>query len=378
MKNGTIYKTYKVELDDSRYNILVGRNLLSESLVENLNNKTKNKKVVLIFDPFFKDKVYGKICPTLKDSGYEVYTYALKSGKHNKTINKVVDIYTLLEKKNLSRDSTIVAIGGGVIGDLTGFVASTYLRGINFIQVPTTIMGMIDSSIGGKVAVNFGKTINAIGNYYHPILNIIDLELLESLSERNYISGLAEIIKCAIISDRELFEYLDSNSQAICNRKQDELLHIMCRTVEIKLEHVSGDTREQDKRLKLNYGHTMGHSIEISTDVSKEVYRHGEGVSLGMVGAAFLAERYFPKKNNVLKKHEAILAKYGLPIKVDSKKIGFKRDRLIKECLENILKDKKRKDNRLRFVLAEKIGLSGVYSNMPDSYIIEAFNYLIT
>src|SRR3989344_3768729 len=151
MKNGTIYKTYKVELDDSRYNILVGRNLLSESLVENLNNKTKNKKVVLIFDPFFKDKVYGKICPTLKDSGYEVYTYALKSGKHNKTINKVVDIYTLLEKKNLSRDSTIVAIGGGVIGDLTVFVASTYFRGNNFIQVPTTIRGMIDSSIGEKV-----------------------------------------------------------------------------------------------------------------------------------------------------------------------------------------------------------------------------------
>jgi len=375
MKN-SIYKTQEVKLDNSHYKILIGRNLLPESLVANLDVKTENKKVILVFDSFLKKRVGGEIYDSLKNAGYEVYTHPMKSGKHNKTIDEVVDIYKLLEKRSFSRDSTVVAIGGGVVGDLAGFVASTYLRGINFIQIPTTLMGVIDSSIGGKVAINFGKTINAIGNYYHPILNITDLGFIESLPERDYLSGLAEIIKCAIISDKELFEYLDSNTQAILNRKQEELLHIISRTIEIKLDHVSGDTKEQNKRLKLNYGHTMGHSIEISTDSTKEIYRHGEGVSLGMVGAAFLAEKYFGKKG-ILEKHEEILTKFGLPIKVDTKKIKFKRDHLIAECLQNIYKDKKRKGNRLRFVLSEEIGQSAVYNDVPDGKITEAFDYLI-
>ncbi len=376
-KNLLLHKTYDVRLDNSRYNILVGKNLLPTSLIENLNHKTNNKKVLLISDIFFKNEISSKIFDSLKSSGYEIHAYFMKSGKHNKTLNKVINIYKLLEKENFSRDSTIITLGGGVIGDMAGFVASTYLRGINFIQIPTTLMAMIDSSIGGKVAINLGKTINAVGNYYHPMINIIDLKFIESLSERDLKSGLAEIIKCAIISDKELFQYLNSNVQAILGRKEKELLHIICQTIKIKIDHVSGDVHEQNKRLKLNYGHTMGHSIEISTDLSKEVYRHGEGVSLGMVGVAFIAEKYFPKSSDILDQHEAILTKYNLPITVDTKKIKFKRKHLIEECLKNIYKDKKKKNNQLRFVLTEKIGQSRVYSDIPEKYIIDSFNYLI-
>jgi 3-dehydroquinate synthase len=236
---------------------------------------------------------------------------------------------------------------------------------------------MIDSSIGGKVAINFRKTINAIGNYYHPMLNVIDLDFMDSLSDRDFKSGLAEIIKCAFISDNNLLSYMIDNSDRILKRNQDDLLFIMSRAIEIKLDYVSGDVREQGKRLKLNYGHTLGHSIEVSTDVLGEVYRHGEGVALGMVGAAFLANRHFNRGDDILEAHEKILEKYGLPIRVNAAEINFDRDSLIKECLVNVYKDKKKKNSQLRFVLPNSIGDCGVYSDVDQSLMVEAFNYII-
>jgi len=377
MMNSVIYKKYEVKLDSCCYSILLGRGQLIGSLIESLNDRTKNKKVILAFDPCFEGEIANKVSDALTQEGYQAFTYILKAGKHNKTISSAISLYEFLEINGFSRDSTMVAFGGGVIGDLVGFVASTYLRGVNFISIPTTLMAMVDSSIGGKVAINFRKTINAIGNYYHPMLNVIDFDFIESLSDRDFKSGLAEIIKCAIISDKKLLDYLSANSDKILQRQQEVLLYIMSRAIEIKLDYVVGDVREQGKRLKLNYGHTLGHSIEVSTDVLSEVYRHGEGVSLGMVGAAFLASKYFAKGSNILKIHEDILIKYGLPIKVEAKKISFNRDELIKECLENVYKDKKKKNSQLRFVLPKSIGDCGVYSDVDDDLIAQAFDYLI-
>jgi 3-dehydroquinate synthase len=375
--DSTVYKNYKVRLDHCTYSILLGRGHFLDSLIVSLNSRTKNKKVLLVFDPYFEGALSKKVSSALTDSGYETFAYVLKAGKHNKTISGAIDLYEFLEIHGFSRDSTIVAFGGGVIGDLVGFVASTYLRGINFISVPTTLMAMIDSSIGGKVAINFRKTINAIGNYYHPMLNVIDLDFMDSLSDRDFKSGLAEIIKCAFISDNNLLSYMIDNSDRILKRNQDDLLFIMSRAIEIKLDYVSGDVREQGKRLKLNYGHTLGHSIEVSTDVLGEVYRHGEGVALGMVGAAFLANRHFNRGDDILEAHEKILEKYGLPIRVNAAEINFDRDSLIKECLVNVYKDKKKKNSQLRFVLPNSIGDCGVYSDVDQSLMVEAFNYII-
>jgi 3-dehydroquinate synthase len=286
-------------------------------------------------------------------------------------------IYELLESNDFARDSTMIAVGGGVIGDLAGFVASTYLRGMNLVHVPTTLTGMIDSSIGGKVAINFRKTVNAIGNYYHPILNIIDLHFINTLPERDFKSGLAEIIKCSIICDKELFDYLDTNSTEILNREESFLLKIFSRAIEIKLDHVKDDIKEQSKRLKLNYGHTLGHAIETSTGVFEEVYRHGEGVSIGMVGEAFIAKEYMNHHDGILYKHEEILQKYWLPIRVESNKIGFDRSKLLNECMRNVWKDKKKKGNKLRFILPVDIGRCEVYSDITDELIERAFDYLI-
>ncbi|MFA7677032.1 MAG: 3-dehydroquinate synthase family protein [Candidatus Omnitrophota bacterium] len=370
-------KKYRAEFSEHKYDIIVGTDDIAADIIECLQAKTLNQNVALVFDTFFQNSVYPVLKKGLSAAGYKVYPYPMQAGKHNKTISEAMKIYELLETNLLSRDSTMIALGGGVIGDLAGFVASTYHRGINLIAVPTTLTAMIDSSIGGKVAINFRKTINAIGNYYHPILNIIDFQFIDSLSQRDFKAGLAEIIKCAVIDDEELFDFLSLESRKVLNKNELVLSHIMRRAIEIKLKYVSGDIREQGKRLKLNYGHTLGHAVEVSTDVLEEVYRHGEGVSLGMVGAAFLALNRLKQGKEILLAHEDILFKYGLPTKVFAEEAGFIRRDLIEECMSNIYKDKKKHSNSLRFILPNRIGDCGIYNDLSEAAILEAFNYII-
>ncbi|MCP4265462.1 MAG: 3-dehydroquinate synthase [Candidatus Brocadiaceae bacterium] len=372
-----IYKKYAVNLDKSNHEIIIGRNIVT--IISNfLTEKTSDKRVLIVIDEFFSGEILNSLLQELSKLGFVVHVYNFTAGKQHKNLNETIKMYEILESNDYARDSTMIAIGGGVIGDLAGFVASTYLRGMNFINVPTTLTAMIDSSIGGKVAINFRKTVNAIGNYYHPILNVVDFQFLNSLSERDIRSGMAEIIKCAIICDGELFDYLNTNEARIIQHEENALLRIFCRAIEIKLDHVRNDVQEQNIRLKLNYGHTLGHSVETSTGVFEEVYRHGEGVSIGMVGAAYIARGLFNCGDRVLQKHEEILEKYGLPIKVESSKYGFERTALLKECLRNIRKDKKRKGNKLRFILPLEIGRCEVYTDVPDELIEEAFHCLIT
>ena len=209
-----VYKEIKADLDEFSYSIIIGRGLL-ENVTEFIENSTKNKKVLIVSDVFFQNSVSKKIKDTLLKSGYEVFEYYMDAGKGNKNINEVLKIYGILEENNLARDSSLIAIGGGVIGDLAGFVSSTWLRGMNLIHIPTTLMAMVDSSVGGKTAINFRQTINAIGSYYHPIVNIMDMDLIDMLSERDYSSGVAEVIKCAIINDSNLYSYLIENNKEI-------------------------------------------------------------------------------------------------------------------------------------------------------------------
>lgn len=371
-----ILKKYPVSLDKTDYEILMGRNVVA-AIGSFLPEKTKDRKVLIVIDSFFNKGVLDLLSGCLSEQGFSVYAHNFEAGKQHKNINEAMKIYEALEANDFARDSTLIAIGGGVIGDLAGFVASTYLRGMNLIHVPTTLTAMIDSSIGGKVAINFRKTINAIGNYYHPILNIIDLCFVETLPDRDFRAGLAEIIKCSIICDRTLFDFMNSNVSDILSRNESALMNICCRAIEIKLDHVRDDVKEQGKRLKLNYGHTLGHAIEVSTGSFREVYRHGEGVALGMTGAAYIAKEYFGCGSEVLEKHEDILQRYDLPTMVESGNIGFEMTKLRNECLRNILKDKKRKSNKLRFILPIRIGECAVFEDIPDDLIGKAFEYLI-
>jgi len=371
------YKIVQAKFDSVEYPILIGKDVRN-NLIDLIKEKTSNSKIIIVADVFFKDNLCKDIEDILNKEDYELFTYYMEAGKGNKTINEVLKIFGIMEENNLARDSTLIAIGGGVIGDLAGFVASTWLRGMNLIHIPTTLMAMVDSSIGGKVAINYRQTINAIGNYYHPVCNIMDLSIIDTLSHRDYLSGLAEVIKCAMINDIDFFDYLENNKNIILKKEYNTVIDFILKTIQIKINHVNGDLREGGKRLLLNYGHTLGHAIEISTEKNhQEQLRHGEGVSIGIIAVAYIATKHLNLNDSIQKRYENILNQYGLPIKISASKLGFKREILLKKCFDNVKKDKKRLNNHIRLVLSDKIGSAKVYDNVPFRLIEEAFKYVI-
>jgi len=373
----SISKTIPVEFDGSEYPILIGENLL-EQFPSLLSERTNNKQVLIVADAYFEHTVLNDIVVSLEQSGFSVFRFLMDAGKGNKNINEVMKIYGLMEENNFARDATLVALGGGVVGDLAGFVASTWLRGMNLVHIPTSLMAMVDSSVGGKVAINFRRTINAIGNYYHPILNLMDLRFVKSLSDRDYYSGIAEVIKCGLIADRKFCQFLLDRHASIAQRNTEDVVYFIGRTLEIKIDHVKGDTREGGKRLLLNYGHTLGHSIEISTErASTELYRHGEGVSIGTMAVAYIAQKYLELGPELYDATKRLFNLYNLPTFVDSEQHGFNREKLLRACKQNVKKDKKRKDNALRLILVDAIGQAQVYSDVPFSLVEEAFDQVV-
>jgi len=370
------YKVIDAKLDTVEYPILIGDNVI-EQILDLIEKRTKNSKIIIVADSFFKDGICAVIENKLSEK-FEIYSYYMDAGKGNKSINEVLKIFGILEENNLARDSVLIAVGGGVIGDLAGFVASTWLRGMNLIHIPTTLMAMVDSSVGGKVAINYRQTINAIGNYYHPMGNLMDLTFIDTLSHRDYLSGLAEVIKCAIINDDVFFEYLEKNKDTVLKKDHDVLTELITKAITIKIDHVNGDLREGGKRLLLNYGHTLGHAIEISTEKNgHEQLRHGEGVSIGIVAVAYIATRYLNISNTIFERYENIFNDYGLPTHISASELGFDREKLLQKCFDNVKKDKKRLDNNIRLVLSDKIGSAKVYNDVPFELIKEAFEYVI-
>lgn len=366
-----------INIPNNEYKVFIDRDI-SEKITSFLSDSSKNQKVLIVTDIFFKDKYAQLIFNLLKDKGLSPYIHVMRGGKSSKSFGEVLRIYGELEDKDFARDSVLIALGGGVVGDLAGFVASTWYRGMSFVHVPTTLMAMIDSSIGGKVAINYRETINAVGNYYHPIANFMDLNLIDSLSDRDYISGLAEVIKCALISDIDFVDYLSQHNDQILERNPKYLVYIMRRTIEIKVDHVCNDIREGGKRLLLNYGHTLGHAIEMATQTDNgETFRHGEGVSLGMAAVLSVAHSHLKISEVIGDKVRALLQSYKLPIYFSASEFGFERNDLIDSCMRLMLKDKKRKNNQLRFILVDKVGCAEVYSDIPDKFILKAFQEVI-
>jgi 3-dehydroquinate synthase len=370
-------KIINVNISEHKYDVYIGRDL-PDHIAKLLSSLSQEQKVIIITDDFF-EKTYAKLVQTsLDDRGFDCSIHVMSGGKDNKSFSEVLRIYGKLEINNFARDSILIALGGGVIGDLAGFIASTWYRGMAFVHVPTTLMAMIDSSIGGKVAINYRETINAVGNYYHPIANFMDLNLIDSLSERDYVSGLAEVIKCAFIADNDFVDYLLKHKEQILKRSQEHLVYSMQRTIEIKVDHVHNDVREDGKRLLLNYGHTLGHAIEMATHTENgESFRHGEGVALGMVAAASVAQAHLSIPVEIGQQIRDILKKYKLPTFFSASELGFKRDELIELCARLILKDKKRKDNQLRFILVNQLGKANVFTGISKEHIIQAYQAVI-
>ena len=360
----------QAKIKNFSYPIIIGSNLIPK-LPEEISKFTKSKKILILIDIIFNKKYRKKLSTSFANNGFDCIFFEVKAGKKCKDLSVLLKIIDVLEKNKFSKDSTLIAFGGGTIGDLGGFAASIYYRGLNLIQFPTTLTAQIDSSIGGKVAINYNNNINAIGNYYHPRLILCDDSFMISLSKRDFKSGLAEILKSALISNKNHLRFLINNANKINKRDKKILSEMISRIVKIKLEHVAKDEREKNIRMFLNYGHTIGQAIESSFPLKQEHYRHGEAVGLGMLCVSYIADKLF-KKKNLYKQHLQVLKKFNLPLKI--KKNSKSKKEMIETILNNINKDKKKNYLGVRFILLKNIGKPIIVSNLSKDLIKESIS----
>lgn len=352
----------RLELGERSYDILIDSGILS-NIGEQLKGFNFSKVAVISNSTVFK--LYGDVFTNLlKNAGFDCLEVIIPDGEEHKNFGRTYQILTELLRNRLDRKSCLIALGGGVIGDITGFAASIYMRGISFIQIPTTLLAQVDSSVGGKTGVNHELGKNMIGTFYQPKLVLIDIETLKTLSKRELLCGIAEIIKYGVIWDEKLFDFMEQNRDAVLNIKQDAIKHIIKRSCEIKAEVVSKDEREVGLRAILNYGHTVGHAIETETGYRR--YLHGEAIAIGMNLEARLSGLLgFINEKEVLKIKNLIDA-YGLPSEAPP---DLNTDKLI----SHMLLDKKVESGEMKFVLPEKIGSVKIHTGVKSKDITRLF-----
>ena len=353
-------KRVRVRLGSSGYNIYIGPGLLAQAGAR-LARMGFNDKLVIVTDPTVKG-FYGSILKqSLSSSGFKVLVLEIPDGEQNKSLENASRLYRELTDFYAERTTPILALGGGVIGDLAGFTAATYLRGVPLIQVPTTLLAQVDSSIGGKTAVNHGLLKNKIGAFHQPRLVISDITTLKTLPEGEISDGLAEAIKYGVIQDEELFGYIEENIEAIRALDDRALETIIFHSAKIKAEVVEKDERDFGLRHILNYGHTVGHAIETVSDFR---VRHGEAVAIGMVAAARISTGLGILDKNELIRLKNLIARAGLPTETT----GFQPDRI----LQAIKHDKKMLQGKIRFVLPRSIGNVFITDEVDASMIERA------
>lgn len=346
-----------INLSDRSYPIYITTNY--DSIGKSLASARISGRIVVITDTNVEVHQAHMCMDALKASGYEVSKLVIEAGEKNKTLETVNRIYKYLIDSKLDRNSTLIALGGGVVGDITGFAAATFLRGINFVQVPTSLLAQADSSVGGKVGVDFEGGKNIIGAFYQPRFVYINVGSLKTLPERELKSGLAEVIKHCIIRDEEFFEYIDYNAKRILSCDVDILQYIAKVNCSIKGKVVEEDEKESDIRAILNFGHTVGHAIE---SVSNFELLHGECVAIGMVGAFKLARYLDMVDEAMVEKVTSTLRKLGLPVKAQ----GLDIDKVFKQMFY----DKKIKNNKLMFILPRRIG-EVIQCSIDDTELIK-------
>lgn len=305
----------------------------------------KGRKVVVITNETLQPMFAGKLLSTLTD--YEVKVFAIEDGEAYKTLTSYEKIMTFLLDNNYGRDVTLIALGGGVIGDITGFVAATYQRGVDFIQVPTTLLSQVDSSVGGKTAVNHPLGKNMIGAFYQPQAVIIDTDSLRSLPTKEFSAGVAEVIKYGILGDREFYDYLLDNKQALKELDEATLQYVIKRCCQNKADIVAQDEKEAGLRALLNLGHTFGHAIEAEMGYGK--WLHGEAVATGMVQASQLAQTRGWLNEDEVNQIIELIAYFDLPV------VGPEQMNCA-DYIKHMRKDKKVQADTIRFVLPKAIG----------------------
>jgi 3-dehydroquinate synthase len=298
-----------VRLEARSYPIYIGEGILP-LLSADLAAMGAGRKVGVISHPTIPH-AGAKLARSLRAAGYEVTALSVSPGERSKSLSVAAQLLDRLARDRHDRSSSLVAVGGGVIGDLTGFVAATYMRGIRLIQVPTTLLAMVDSSIGGKTGVNHAGVKNLVGAIYQPAEVLADVRVLATLPDRELRSGLAEVIKTAVIGDAQLFDYLDQHLEAILHRDPRPLIEVVSRCTAFKATIVETDERDVRERQILNYGHTAGHAIEAAAGLGR--YTHGEAIAIGMALEASLAYRLGLVDAGTVERQNALIARAGLP-----------------------------------------------------------------
>lgn len=337
----------QVPLGHRSYAIKVGGDLLARLGVECAQLKLGQRCAVITDSNV--GKLFAKAAmKSLSASGFEPVLLTVPAGEKSKRIVVVEQCYDQLAAHRLERKSFIVALGGGVVGDLAGFVAATYLRGIPFVQVPTTLLAQVDSSVGGKTGVNLKAGKNLVGAFYQPQLVLCDLDALKTLPKREYVSGLAEVIKYGVIYDEILFAQLERNLPKLLQRDPATLADVIARCCEIKADVVGQDETESGLRAILNFGHTIGHAIENSSGYGK--FLHGEAISIGQVAAAKLSHKILGLPSGDVERIEKLFVQAGLPVKIKLNPAQCKK------LFAAMKLDKKVSAGETKFVLARKIG----------------------
>lgn len=317
------------------------------------------KEVLLVTNPTVGGYYLHIVQKGLASAGFSVMPVEVPDGEEYKNLEWANCLYDAALKAGLKRNSSIVALGGGVIGDLAGFVASTYMRGIPFVQVPTTLLAQVDSSVGGKVAVNHPQGKNLIGAFYQPSLVLIDPNCLHTLPRRELVAGMAEVIKYGVIWDEEFFYFLEEQLDAILRLENQAIIDTVARCCKIKALIVEQDEKEYGIRTLLNLGHTFGHALEAQTHY--QVYRHGEAVAIGMVVAGQLALELGWWTQAEHERMVNLLKKTGLPLTIPQCNLS--------ELQQLMLFDKKALNDTLRWVLPCKLGKAEVTDQVPDNLV---------
>jgi 3-dehydroquinate synthase len=352
----------QMELVHTRYDIFIEPGILS-SLGKIVHKVAPHEQCALLADESVY-RIYGQRAKqALREAGYNVVVGLQPVGENNKTLDTVGDLYKVLLDAKLERRSPVISLGGGVNGDTSGFVAATYLRGVPFIQCPTTLLAMVDASVGGKVGVNVVQGKNLIGSFYQPRAVVIDPQVLASLPAREFRCGLAECVKHAMISDAGLFDWMEGNRNRILQLDGEVLEELIERNVAIKAGIVGQDEKEHGVRALLNFGHTFGHAIE--TTAGYGVVEHGEAVALGMIAVTRLAVCEKLCSEETFVRLAALIEKLGLPTRVALAPVP--------ELLRAMTMDKKIIDGRIRLVLPQKVGAATITDSVAEEHITEAW-----
>jgi len=338
-----------------------------QGLADSLQELQMLGKRLCIVTDFNVDALYGAEVQSLLETAgcTTVCRFVFPAGEENKTLDVITDLYEFLIQHQFDRSDALIALGGGVTGDMTGYAAATYLRGIRFVQVPTSLLSMVDSSIGGKTGVDFKGYKNMVGAFYMPSLVYVNISVLNSLDKRQRASGMGEIIKHSLIRDKKYYEWLNGYSTAVLELQQDAMTDMIYRSQEIKKQVVENDPKEKGERAHLNFGHTIGHAIEKALDFS---LLHGECVALGMVAASYIS---FLRENitkDELLAIEKLNASYGLPVRF--------KDLDNETIIDNCFHDKKKEGSVIRFVLLNAVGSCYTTTDVTKEEMNAAINYL--